>query len=143
MNQDNIHSALPEKLEFSIGGYGGPGYSVSLQDEKVVYRSFQGVSAYSEDETVLTPTDQQWREFKAQIDQIGVWDWEKEYNNPNVLDGTQWSLEIAYDEQRIQSCGSNRFPGASTGDWDDWSETSEFKALKGALQQLLCGVYII
>ena len=38
-------------------------------------------------------------------------DWKEEYNNPDVLDGTQWSLDIKYADGREKHYwGSNLFP---------------------------------
>lgn len=38
-------------------------------------------------------------------------DWKEEYNDPDVLDGTQWSLDIEYvDGKEEHYWGSNMFP---------------------------------
>lgn len=47
------------------------------------------------------------------IDAIGFWEWEREYFDMNVLDGTQWSLRIrggSSGERQKSSEGSNLFP---------------------------------
>ena len=38
-------------------------------------------------------------------------EWKKNYNDPNVLDGTQWELEIKLDGRRKSTySGSNDYP---------------------------------
>jgi len=40
----------------------------------------------------VTPTDQQWREFRRALDNVSIWQWRTNYPEPGFCDGTQWSL---------------------------------------------------
>ncbi len=133
MSQANINSVRPKKLEFFIGGYSGPCYRVSLRGSEIVYSH----SGYPE--VALQPSIRKWLNFKKKIDNIGVWDWDEDYHNPNVLDGTQWELVIDYGDQKIKSYGSNLYPGTTILNWD---KAPEFEALLHALGLLLGGVKI-
>ncbi len=43
--------------------------------------------------------------------ELYVHEWKKSYENPCVMDGEQWSLEIALTNRRIRTChGSNAYP---------------------------------
>lgn len=135
-----MNSIAPNKLEFSIGGYTGRGYGISLRNGKLLYRVFDIFPEYPKWEREVTPSERQWRDFKHRIDEIGVWRWQDRYHNPNVLDGTQWDLQINWSGHKIQSYGSNMYPGGSEQDWD---VTPEFKALLEALMALLGGLKMI
>jgi hypothetical protein len=45
--------------------------------------------------------------------------WEKNYNNPHILDGTQWSLNIELDDRIIEKSGSNAYPN----EWEEFCNT--------------------
>lgn len=58
--------------------------------------------------------------FKIQIDEdtfisdllslpLSEWN-QKTFFNPNVLDGTSWSLSFTYDDYRVEAAGINGFP---------------------------------
>jgi hypothetical protein len=56
-------------------------------------------------------------EIQQKIHELKTHNWRKSYNDPRVLDGTQWSLKITYDdnEKPVTFEGSNAYPSK----WDD------------------------
>jgi hypothetical protein len=49
-------------------------------------------------------------QFIEEIKKIGVLKWKKLYTNPDILDGTSWSVSIKYNGERFKSTGSNAYP---------------------------------
>ena len=125
---------IPLKLEFIIGGYDLPSrYCVKLEGDVLKYGH-----VYNTDIVAIIPTRRKWINFKNKLDAIGVWKWKKKYVNNNVLDGTQWELEIVYSVKMIKVYGDNKYPGSI--DPIDSNQTPEFKAFLHALGLLLGGV---
>ena len=63
------------------------------------------------DEDFTVPSNKDWDEFWDEVDILGVWNWKKEYNNEDVLDGTQWELRIKRKGRRLRVIsGSNSYP---------------------------------
>ena len=49
----------------------------------------------------------EWEAFKQQIDQLDVWSWESDYEDPGAVDGTNWTVDLKYPDKGISSEGSN------------------------------------
>jgi hypothetical protein len=73
--------------------------------------------------TELKPSPEAWTTFWRTVDAAGVWRWQKNYQNPEVCDGLQWSLRLEHQDRAVRSEGSNAYPG-SPG--PDYSPTGEF-----------------
>ena len=86
-----------------------------------------------EPEMVLEPDSGAWVRFWKVVEDAGVWRWEKNYENPEILDGTQWFLKLKYQGRGIKSSGSNAFPGSQE---PDFSETCEFGQFIKGLREL-------
>ena len=99
-----------DKYVFYIGGFHGPSYYVNIRGDHVLFRSGVG----------FNNLDISWKDikvekniidsFKKEIKQIGVWDWESEYVDKNVHDGTSWSVFMKVDGKEKQIHGSNNYP---------------------------------
>ena len=52
------------------------------------------------------------KNFIMGIAEFHIGEWERKYINNNVPDGTQWSIDIEYDDERkpVHIEGSNAFP---------------------------------
>lgn len=134
-------SDRPTKLEFVIGGFDLVGrYCLRLDGDQVQYGIVYGYEMFEVKASAI-PSKRKWINFIKKLDAINAWKWKKHYDNPSVLDGIQWELEIVYGKQKIKSFGSNWYPGSTN--YDDLNETAEFKALKHALSLLLGGVRIV
>lgn len=53
----------------------------------------------------------EWMSFVSDLYRCYVTDWKRRYVNPGILDGTQWELEITFDDKPIlKRHGSNAYP---------------------------------
>lgn len=127
----------PIHLNIAIGGYFGPSYSLEWVGDKLIYSaSKQG--HYSEMNETITPTVGQWQEFIKALDAIEVWSWQENYDNPCVLDGTHWTVEIRYPDREIKASGSNSYP-AKQGQAGSYRRGDEFDLFLKAVQRLIGG----
>lgn len=131
-------SMRPKRLLITIGGYMGPSYSVELSGEGLRYEVYDQGYANPRAE-VITPSDEAWTAFRAALDSIRVWRWHKDYPNPGVVDGTQWSVEIVYDDVQLTSGGDNRYPTASGAPSQGFEDTPTFRRLIKAVRTLIGG----
>lgn len=106
------HPILPDRFLFGIGGYGGPSYEVEFTAGVLHVRSGVGHGAWRE-KTTVTPSPEAWSQFWQAVDAIGAWQWQPEYFDHDVLDGTQWELELAHAGSSVKCEGSNAYPGAN------------------------------
>ena len=96
-----------EVLYFSIGSFSEDYEKIILKNGRLYH--FYERSFVDEDFTV--PSNKDWEEFWDEVDILGVWNWKKEYNNEDVLDGTQWELRIKRKGRRLRVIsGSNSYP---------------------------------
>ena len=53
-----------------------------------------------------------WKDLIEELTYIHMGEWKSKYENPDVLDGTQWSVDIKYENgtQPKNFRGSNRYP---------------------------------
>jgi len=102
-----------EVLNFSIGGFSGDYERIIWQNDKL-YHFFERNFNDEELDKVLdfsTPSTKDWDEFWDAVDTLKVWSWKKNYNNDDVLDGTQWELTIKQAGMRKRRIfGSNAYP---------------------------------
>ena len=102
-----------EVLNLSIGGFSGDYERIIWQNDKL-YHFFERNFNDEELDKVLdfsTPSTKDWDEFWDAVDTLKVWSWKKNYNNDDVLDGTQWELTIKQAGRRKRRIfGSNAYP---------------------------------
>ena len=101
-----------ETFNFYIGGFHGDSDRVSLENN-TIYQD----SPMHEDEPRqpfiegLRLTDEQINLFWKRLDELEVWNWNKEYHDPDTLDGTQWTLKInKQGKRKLKIFGSNAYP---------------------------------
>lgn len=105
---------LPSTMTLYIGGWDGPSYSATLTNGVIVYKEGGGGPLIDEaPEQVISPRAEQWKQFRSELDTIGIWSWKTHYIDHGVLDGTQWRVEIAYSNRTINVEGSNAYPESS------------------------------
>lgn len=124
----------PKHLFINIGGFLGPSYSVELCDSGVVYKTNKTGTK------LITPKEKQWKDFRVALDSIGVWVWKKDYPNPGVMDGTYWSLKIAYEDTKVSSHGDNNYPRADGTPCNSPDFTDKFNELLKVVQALIGGL---
>lgn len=95
---DNKHSGLDAYAEIrglkaSVGGYFGDSYDVEIdfgsRELKWGHRGDGGIEHYAKK---IRPATSE--KFIAELRNLDLLKWKKEYNNPMVCDGTQWEIEI-------------------------------------------------
>ena len=117
---------IPTQLIIEIGGFGAPHHEVRWHRGKLRYRT-------DDSKGTVAPSAEAWETFWATMDKIGVWDWKSRYDDPETMDGVQWKVEINDGVRRVQSFGSNRYPGSR--DREKARPFQEFLKAVGALIQ--------
>ena len=98
------------EFSFEIGGFRLESYKIYSQDQYVIIQNMD-VPGLITDTNRVKVSDLDWQTFWNKIDLLGVWDWEKEYFDQDVMDGVQWELMIdKKGRQRRRIFGSNKFP---------------------------------
>lgn len=129
-------AGLPEVFSVSIGGFEGPAYDAERIGDAIRYR----VGLYSsEPDREIRPTTARWAGFWSACERLQVWRWAERYDEPLVLDGTSWSVELGIAGRQLQSGGANVFPGLAPGT-SDTELTRAFRGFLAALRELLGGV---
>ncbi|MEI6197103.1 MAG: hypothetical protein WCS42_22535 [Verrucomicrobiota bacterium] len=123
---------LPTQLKFTLGGYLAECHEAEWQRGKLWYRRAAGAYLW-QPAVELTPTPEAWTRFWRTMETVGVWQWQKDYQDNSICDGTQWSLKLHHRERKVRCEGSNAYPG-STG--PDYSPTGDFAHFLQALRLL-------
>lgn len=116
--QEKEEKRTDQKTIFSAfeGGYFGPSYYYFVNNDKDSYEFRFGYSEngklVNNDENdpnihILSQNGEYYKKFMEEI-LPEIKDWNERYNNPGVMDGTQWHIELV--EQNKKSSGSNNFP---------------------------------
>lgn len=108
-HQKNIFSAFE-------GGYFGPSYYYFVNNYKDSYEFRFGYSKdgrfVQNDENdpnihILEQNEEHYKKFMEEL-LSEIKDWNETYNDPNIMDGTQWNIKFI--EQNKKYSGSNSFP---------------------------------
>jgi len=135
-----MKQALPRKFEARIGGVLGFSFSISLTDKGIEYTEFaEGYVPMTTKRVV--PAPEEWKKLHRVMDEVELWRWNREYFNPDVLDGTSWEIECEWDDQAIRTGGSNAFPSDPDSRIPTYSEneSKRFDSLLRAISQLVGG----
>jgi hypothetical protein len=100
---------IPEKLDFTIIGVVGPSYHIEWREGFLDYTVTQP-GQKPKPTLHLSPSPEQWRDFRHQLDRLKVWQWQPDYGNQTFISGTQWLLEIQYSDRSLHSRGHRDFP---------------------------------
>lgn len=104
------HVACIEKLVFTDDSF-FDGYrttTVQFEGDQVVYEVKHSLSpAPSFPEIDLDKS-----EFIAELQSLHLEDWDREYVNPDILDGEQWELTIQFSDRKrpLKIYGDNAYP---------------------------------
>lgn len=94
-------------LRASVGGYFEGYYDVTIhfQDKKLTWKySLDGDSLEKE------LSDKDITKFISGLKIVDLLNWKRRYEEPDVLDGTQWEVEIIREKRNLKRSGSNKFP---------------------------------
>ncbi len=104
----------PKLLRFWIGGFGGSDFELEWDGARLRRRSSEAPRGWPPEsqswEDLPTPEQTQWIELTQALEEVGAWTWPAYSNDPDVMDGTQWSLKIRWGSRRRSVGGSNAFP---------------------------------
>ena len=101
----------PEVFETSIGN-GLVGYfTLRLEGDRLLYQAPTPDSPDGDqwEEIPVAPDD--WRRFRRSLIRLDVWSWDQHYATPDVMDGTYWDVRVVWGDQKVESSGSNGYPG--------------------------------
>lgn len=110
---DDRYAPKLDVVLISIGGGFGPRYQICSDGSIVRYKAEDGMLALPDKKTTtyFTPELKEWKEFREALDRINVWGWKPNYIDPDIMDGTSWSVIIIDETGReIRSHGSNAYP---------------------------------
>ena len=51
-----------------------------------------------------------WKQFWTDCDQAMIWQWKKRYQDPDIMDGYSWKVDIKFGTKSVDSSGSNASP---------------------------------
>ena len=105
-NKTKNISKKPSVLKFSLGGFSQGTTGIELVGKEIT----RFTMGFQYTEVLCSPTQEDWDIFLRALNTHNVWNWEEYYMNPDILDGTQWSLEIKADSLKVKSGGSNEYP---------------------------------
>ncbi len=102
-------------ISFYEGGYfsGIDLLEITSEGEQYIakYSHFDG---YPEQaiQYISTITNTEWERLKKSLfERLYIHEWKRRYDNPDIMDGTQWELTLHLTEGReITTSGSNEFP---------------------------------
>ena len=100
----------PSAFHFCIGGYFGGYETWKLREGQVVI--CKDDHKHEPEEYCCCPSAADWQIFWETIEELGVWQWQRRYDTPGILDGTDWSLTLRYEKQRLRTSGCNGYPQA-------------------------------
>ena len=99
-------------IKFSVGGYFGGFTVITIRknDRGALVRVQKTLSPEEHSERQIRPA--KWQSIVNTLyGQMYLHEWRKSYDNPYVLDGTQWELDISLTRNRKRTYfGSNAFP---------------------------------
>lgn len=98
-----------DKLNFSVGGFSEGYIFVELKKGNIFYGR-RICAAFEGNELIAQPTVIDWKKFSQSLQTNGVWDWKENYDNPEILDGTQWNLSLKQGNKILNCHGSNQYP---------------------------------
>lgn len=118
-----------KSFEFFLGGYFRPSHFIFINGDRKkkvikygfsadgrfidIKKSIPAELACLEDIKIkqIEFNHEQWCSFLKDIEKLKIEFWDEKYIDPEILDGTQWHLEINYGERRkVFRSGSNAYP---------------------------------
>ena len=104
---DSDHFSKILSLEFTLGSWRSSSRLILEGSEVTVTPT---PWAFNDAVITYSPSNEEWNIFLESIDRLGVASWEQSYNDPSILDGTQWHLQIKTESSEIDTGGSNAYP---------------------------------
>lgn len=99
-----------KKIEAYVGGYFGSCYQVDVDLEYNLVTWNQGSGGAPIDLAHRNIRLSTAKKFIEQLETLDLLNWEAEYVDQGIMDGTQWHIEIVMDGHTITKHGSNDYP---------------------------------
>lgn len=100
---------------FSIGGYPDGSNEIRIAENfyAIAKSRFDHLNILPTPTSILAPELK--RELIDSLNEIRVPEWKRKYENNDVCDGTQWELEVRYNNRKTSKIviGSNEYPYVS------------------------------
>lgn len=114
----------PTTFGFQIATLFAPASSLELRGEELLWELITESGPIDEDS--ISPTDKQWAEFWAVLDDIDAWSWSGGYGAAPEETGndTRWSwhLRLKYEDHEVYCNGSGAQPQRQEGAGERWQE---------------------
>jgi len=98
------------RINASIGGFfqGNEIFIIDFLNLEVILEK----SCVKTDKAVIKKpiTNKLAKKLKKKLKEINLLDWKEKYIDLEILDGTQWSVEIIIEKRIIRKHGSNKYP---------------------------------
>jgi len=126
----------PARFSFWSGGMSG-GQSVKWNGQALVYEETDNGQVVTN--RTIQPTGKQWKEFWTATEKVQLSKWKRFYQNPNIMDGWTWTIEITRGKETVQTMGRNAVPDDQdvTKQSRDSLPNKTFNEFKTALEKLL------
>ncbi|RYZ61217.1 MAG: hypothetical protein EOO14_05550 [Chitinophagaceae bacterium] len=95
------------KFIFSIGGYPGPYFYFELKDGVLSCEYSPDTSTPSKVTFFPVSENENWKQL---LTYLSLKKWKADYGDPMTIDGTLWSLEVAFENRMLCSGGQNGYP---------------------------------
>ena len=133
----NAKLAAMHRFTLEIGGFfdGYTKYKYTISEDKVLFDADHSFYLKPSNLPVYKPFTRE--EFVRGIEALHIGEWKEKYENLCVLDGTQWSISIEYEDgkEQFEIYGSNAYPynfeelieflGIDNSDIDEMDETGD------------------
>ena len=133
---DKSNEIIPKVFEFRNGGSVDPfSFNIKIENGRIVFAFDSFPPGYND--KYFIPSEVEWKKFWDEMDRIRVWSWMDNYDCPDVVfdDGSSWNLKIELGDKKVESSGSNYYPGENIEEIvSDQSES--FKKFLDALRSL-------
>lgn len=96
-------------IELFVGGYSGKNHKIVSDGNMVFFYKEDTPQWREENKRIFIPSKKKWEKFWCFINSV-VLQWNLEYLNSSVCDGTQWELTLNKGKLQMKYCGSNAFP---------------------------------
>ncbi len=97
-------SFMPDLFEFSMLDL------LDFNEISLIWEEDALIFYRGDKEKAYTPSREKWGNFWLKLNELNIWNWENEYVDKNILDGETWSLTIIYQENELNSTGTNAYP---------------------------------
>ena len=104
MPGDDPSAIGPADFHFSIGGCFGGYCKLEISKKGLVY---QPAGCFDSGEILVMPSQRKWQNFYKKLAEAKVDSWKHYFNDPDILDGTQWEFRLKTADLKIETGGSN------------------------------------